>query len=132
MTALADLAPTKRRAVLLAELDRALLVIQEPTPTATLVKAIAKSLGERDATYVARELAKAMPDGHPARRPTGETFTRYGKTMPRYEWMPKQYRPWQEDPKPATARAAKIAEIEAAGEDWLDEPTTPTEAYLED
>lgn len=141
---LADLTPRVRRERIMLAVEGILGQIAEPISTAELVKRVAAFLKtEEPGAYVAKELQKATPTGHPARKPTGETFVKYGKTMNRYEWFPSKAAPKPRKEHPATAarrkqieelkRSTAVNEAETpAVDEWEWTPPVDGDGYLED
>lgn len=151
---LSDLKSGPRHALLAQTTEGVLREIDAPISTSELVKRIARFLGcEEPTTYVAKELQRVYEGGHPLRRSTGETFRKYGRSMPRYEWLPSHSRrtavapdlPSQPPPSSRTNegswRAYRVREIEAGRRDpgpWvapdadIDAWTVEPEAVQED
>lgn len=113
---LSDLKASTRREKILEAVDAALKQADVPITTAELCKRIKVVLrAKEDSGYIAKELQKAAASGHPLRRATGETFVKYGREMPRYEWLPS-HKASAPDPTPDPAlaeRRARIAALEA-------------------
>lgn len=85
---LCDLSSKARRTKLQETVNGVLRQIQEPITTADLVKRVQKFLGATDEqSYIAKEVQRFMRE-HPLCVPTGETFVKYGREMPRYQWLP--------------------------------------------
>lgn len=111
---LADLTPRARRERIMLVVDGILREIDKPISTAELVKRVTSFLKAAEgAGYVAKELQKATPTGHPNRVETGETFKKYGKTMKRYEWAPAAGQSKARADKAIAERRARIAALEA-------------------
>lgn len=88
MTVLADLRPAKRAEKVREALERVSRRMSEPLPTAELVKLLADDLATRETDLIASVLDRAIKPTWPHVEQTGETFTRYGRTMYRWRWLP--------------------------------------------
>lgn len=69
-------------------LDMVLRRLAGPTPTAEVVNRVAEMIGTKETTIVAQVIDRAIKPTSPHCRKTGETFTRYGRTFHRWEWLP--------------------------------------------
>lgn len=140
MTRLADIAAKARRERLLMAVEGILRQTDVPLSTAEVVKRVREFLNiEEELAYVAKELQKATAHGHPLRRPTGETFVKYGKTMPRYEWLPSHRKQSGGRDKALDQRRREIEALkrsppvkEEAADDWTWTPPTDEDGFLED
>lgn len=132
---LADITVNARHEKIMLALNGILRQLDTPVTTGELVRRITEFLGAAEGmNYVAKEMQKAVAKagGHPLRKPTGETFVKYGRTMPRYEWLPDQSKTIPTGPaEPATVkpmterewRVYRVAELEAGRRDpgaWVD------------
>lgn len=91
---LSDLAPARRREEVGRAIEVTLAALMTAQPTADLVQSLASTL---DATgyadtpdgrkMIARQLTELAP-GHAQARSLG-SYVRYGKTMQRWEWLPR-------------------------------------------
>lgn len=140
MTKLSDLTPKVRRERIMGAVDGILRQIDEPISTADLVRRVTEFLSASEgSSYVAKELQKATPAGHPQRQPTGETFVKYGKPMKRYVWLPSRAaKPRKEHPATAERRRQiealkrSSAVKEEPADDWTWTPPTDADGFLED
>lgn len=134
---LADLHPRLRRHKVSEALEAALRQIEGPTTTSELVKRISVILGTpKETTGIAR-LVGELAQSHASSYLTGETFTKYGRTMRRREWLPSHTKRTNKsrvelDPEELARRRAVVASHEEAADEWTVQPDAPEPEFLED
>lgn len=118
---LADLTHKRREELVRVALDAVLRKLPGPTPTAEVVNLAADILGTKETTIVAQVIDRAIKPTSPHCRKTGETFTRYGRTFHRWEWLPtaKGHKPKGGEVVERSAEPAAAAPVE---DDWTVRP----------
>lgn len=130
---LKDLVPRKRRERIELALAAALDRIELPTPTSEIVQLVAEILHATDEKFLIAGIIDDLKRGHKQARETDQTFTRYGRLMHRWEWLPPHRRRTLTPEETAARRQAQAtAEAAPAAPDADDEWTVqPDEEYLE-